>query len=83
MIIYLREKERDYGGGRRAEEDGERETQDSTLSLGSNMGLSLTTLRESGARLNLMTQRSWPKPKPRVGCLIDWAIHAPHQIKKF
>ena len=27
---------------------------------------------------NPQTVRSWPEPKPKVGCLTDWATQAPH-----
>ena len=29
------------------------------------------------AELDLMTLRPWPEPKPRVGCLTDWATPVP------
>ena len=35
---------------------------------------------EHNAGLDLMTMRSWPEPKSRVGCSTDWVTQAPQHM---
>ena len=73
LFIYLRENAQCVSGDRSRGRGRERESQpNSTLSV------------EPSSRMDPRTLRSWPEPKnPRVGCLTDWATHAPPRLHYF
>ena len=69
VYLFLREKKRVHKWGMDRER-GERESQ-----VGS--ALSAQSLMWGS---NSQTMRSQPEPKPRVGCLTNWATHVPPEF---
>ena len=67
LKIYLFEREREHKWGER-QRVKERESQADLLNAERDVGLDPRTLR------------SWPEPKPQVGCPTNWATQAPHEL---
>ena len=65
-LFLFRKKETERVGQVGIEGEGERQSK-----AGSKLSV------EPNIELDLMTLRSWPELKSRVGCLTNWAIHAP------
>ena len=75
VYLFLRERERARVSEQAGEGQRERETESQAGCV-----LSAQSLTQG---LNPETMRSWPEPKPRTGCLTNWATWAPPELQYF